>query len=159
MMKLKFFWIPAVDVFFAEEELNRFLAMHRIVHLEKQFAAGGDHGPGWSVCVEWVSGDGVTAASSPGKVGKVDYREILDEATFRIFSALRTWRKDAAAAAGVPIYTVATNEQLAAIAQERVQTQGQLEKIEGYGAARIAKHAMSLLEVCRKEMQPEQVES
>lgn len=152
-MKLKIFWIPTVDSASAEDELNRLLATHRIVQLEKQFCPTGNHGPGWSVCVEWLpAGDGVSAGPVPGKNSKVDYKDVLDESTFRIFAALRIWRKEAAAAQGVPIYTVATNEQLAAIAKGRVTTQTALEKIEGFGAARIAKQSAALLEVCRREM-------
>ena len=143
-MKMKFFWIPARDSTAAETELNTFLGSHRVLQVEKSFCSDAD-GPGWALCVQWLPGE-VPGASPPSKGGsKVDYREVLDEPTFKIFAALRTWRKDRAAADGVPIYTVATNEQLAAIATGRIQTKAALEKVEGFGAGRMAKYAEALL--------------
>lgn len=111
-MKMKFFWIPARDSAAAEAELNAFLARSRVVQVEKAFTADTD-GPGWSLCVQWLPGEN-EAAGAPGARGaRVDYREVLDAPTFKIFAALRTWRKVRAVADAVPIYTVATNEQLA----------------------------------------------
>lgn len=151
-MKLNFFWIPAIDSSSAAEELNGFLASHRVLQVEKQYTAGeGGHGAGWSVCVEWVPGpeSAAPAVSSIGKLSKVDYKQVLDAETFRIFAALRDWRKEAAAAQGVPIYTVATNEQLAEVARQRVTSKAGLEKIEGFGAARLARQGEELLAACR----------
>ncbi|MFN0126863.1 MAG: HRDC domain-containing protein [Verrucomicrobiales bacterium] len=149
-MKLSFFWIPACDSLAAADELNRFLAMHRVVGVEKRFCSGaGGHGPGWSVCVEWLPGKEMAeAATAP--TGKVDYKAVLDGETFRIFAALRNWRKEAAGVQGVPIYTVATNEQLAEVARQRVTTKAGLETIEGFGAARMARQGDELLAACRK---------
>ena len=148
-MKLTFFWIPAFDSTAAAEELNRFLAKHRVIQVEKRFCAGeGGHGTGWSVCVEWMPGR-ESAAPATGKLSKVDYKEVLDTETFEIFAALRNWRKEAAAAQGVPIYTVATNEQLAEVARQRVTSKAALEKIEGFGAARLARQGAGLLAACR----------
>jgi superfamily II DNA helicase RecQ len=149
-MKLNFFWIPAIDSAPAAEELNRFLASHRIVQLEKQFCAGDSrHGTGWSVCVEWMAGSESTAVPA-AKLSKIDYKEVLDAETFGIFSALRNWRKEAAAAQGVPVYTVATNEQLAEVARQRMTSKVALEKIEGFGAARLARQGEALLAACRR---------
>jgi superfamily II DNA helicase RecQ len=149
-MKLKCFWIPARDSMAAEAEVNAFLAQHRVVSLEKAFVAEGTN-PGWSVCVEWVpaavSASGKTVPPESGGGQKTDWREVLDEESFRIFAALRTWRKERAAVDGVPIYTVATNEQLAAIARERTGTKAALARVEGFGPGRMAKYGDALLEV------------
>lgn len=148
---MKFFWIPARDSSAAEAELNTFLGGHRVVQVEKAFCSDAD-GPGWSLCVQWLPGE--TPATAPAMKGgsKVDYRELLDEPTFKIFAALRTWRKDRAAADGVPIYTVATNEQLATIAQQRIQTKAALAQVEGFGTSRLGKYAEALLAVCADTM-------
>jgi superfamily II DNA helicase RecQ len=152
-MRMKFFWIPAVDSTAAEQELNQFLAMHRVVHVEKTFCTTVPQAPGWSLCVEWLPGQEADVAEGvAGRAGKIDYREVLDGPTFRIFAALRSWRKGVATAQGVPIYTVATNEQLAAIARLRIQTPAELEKVEGFGGSRMAKYAAELLAVCRTEI-------
>ena len=83
---------------------------------------------------------------------KIDYRESLDADTFRIFASLRSWRKDRAQEAGIPVYTVATNEQLARIAQDRVQSKTDLEKVDGFGTSRMSKYSEELLTLCRHEM-------
>ncbi len=96
-MHLRFFWIPAHDSQTAEQEMNRFLFTNRIIQVEKAFSASAST-PGWSICVQWLppsSEGGLTAPK--GKAGKIDYRETLDDETFRIFVILRTWRKDKAA--------------------------------------------------------------
>lgn len=101
------------------------------------------------MCVEWLPGKEMAeAATAP--TGKVDYKAVLDGETFRIFAALRNWRKEAAGVQGVPIYTVATNEQLAEVARQRVTTKAGLETIEGFGAARMARQGDELLAACRK---------
>ena len=148
-MKIKFFWIPARDSHAAEAELNIFLAVNRVVQVEKSFCPDAD-GPGWALCVQWLPGAPDESGALLGVKGsRVDYREILDEPTFRIFSALRIWRKDRATADGVPIYTVATNEQLAAISRERVLTAGALQKLVGFGTVWMTKCANSVLVVPR----------
>ena len=152
-MRLNFFWIPALDSAAAESALNQFLAANRVVQVEKNFCAAGGHSPGWAVCVEWLPGNAALPVDTTvGTVSKVDYREVLDAPTFQIFSALRTWRKTTATTLGVPIYTVATNEHLAAISRQRIETLPELAKIDGFGAARLAKHASGLLAVSSREI-------
>lgn len=152
-MKMKFFWIPARDSAAAEAELNAFFARTRVVQVEKAFTADAD-GPGWSICVQWLAGNEEAAASAEARGARVDYREVLDAPTFHIFSALRTWRKERAAADAVPIYTVATNEQLAQIARERIVTPAALARVPGFGQSRLGKYAESLLALCQREMAP-----
>ncbi len=149
-MKLKFFWIPAADSAAAEEELNVFLAGHRVVNVEKAFAQP-DGSVGWSICVQWEPGE-ATGGISGVKRSKIDYREVLDETTFQIFAALRTWRKGEAAAKGVPLYSVATNEQLATVARGRIRTAAALEEVGGFGSARMTKYGAAMLAVCAEMM-------
>ena len=150
-MKLKFFWVPAIDSACAEAELNRFLSSSRVIHLENAFYSGTP--TGWSVCVHYdPSAPPQRSAKEKSSNRKIDYREELDEETFQIFAALRKWRKAMAGDDGVPLYTVATNEQLASIAQRRVRTATELQQIDGFGSGRRAKYGESLLEVCQREI-------
>lgn len=153
-MFLKFFWIPALDSGVAEQELNAFLSRHRVVDIDRQFAVVGSVA-GWSLCVQWVGecGEAGVAEKRGGRNAMVDYRVILDEPTFRIFAALREWRKEKAAAEGVPIYTIASNEQLAVIARRRIRTKAGLQEVEGFGAGRMDRYADPLLAVCLREME------
>lgn len=149
-MKMSFFWIPALDSQEAAEELNAFLNSHRVVQVEKAFV-GNEKGVGWSLCVQWVEQDGGAELSSTSSKKRVDYREILDEESFRIFAILRSWRKEKAASEGVPIYTIATNEQLAEVVRGRIQSKGELAKVGGFGKARQDKYGEELLAACRRE--------
>lgn len=158
-MKVKFFWIPARDSVEAESELNSFLTANRVIHIERAFVPS-EPAPGWSICVQWVQqGASGTAATPKGRTAKVDYREVLDDATFGIFAVLRTWRKERAAEQGVPIYTVATNEQLARIARDRIQSKSGLENIEGFGASRMKKYSEELITLCQQTMSDSPAES
>jgi superfamily II DNA helicase RecQ len=152
-MRLKFFWIPATDSANAEDELNGFLTRHRAVQVEKHFQSSPIQ-PGWAVCIQYVSGPeaGSGRTGSPGRPEKVDYRVVLDPPTFQIYAALRTWRKAASAAVGVPLYAVASNEQFAEIARRRVQTQAELETIEGFGSSRMKQYADEVLAICAREI-------
>lgn len=150
-MRLKFYWVPAFDSAAAEQELNAFFSGHRVVQLDKHFQASPTQ-PGWAVCVQWLPGTEVTGPRDSGKSEKLDYRAVLDAPTFQLFAALRTWRKVTATAAGVPVYAVATNEQLADIARRRVQTRGKLDQVEGFGSGRMERYADELVALCCREI-------
>ena len=61
----------------------------------------------------------------------------------------RDWRKEVASAEGVPVYTVFTNEQLAAIVQKKTATKAALQEIEGVGEARVKKYGDAMIEILR----------
>lgn len=92
----------------------------------------------------YLDGKGPTVA---GKGSKVDYREVLSEADFKLFARLRTLRKELAEHEGVPAYALFTNEQLAAMVARRVRTPAELGAIPGVGAARVEKYASRFLEL------------
>ena len=97
-MKLVSFWIDVMHGEAETERLNAFLAMHRVVQVEKAFC---QDPAGWSVLVEFL--DGPVEAAPSGKSGnskkRIDYKEVLDPASFQIFAALREWRNGAASEA------------------------------------------------------------
>jgi len=136
-MQIKVFSIPLVGGEAVEAELNRFLRGHKVVRVGKELAQ--DEGRAyWTFCVEYVSsGSGSAGVSRRGN--KIDYREVLDEKTFARFSELRTIRKQAAEADGVPVYAVMTNEQLATLAAQAEITASSMASVEGIGEKKIAK--------------------
>ena len=142
-MSYAFFWIPARDPGAAQQELNRFLGGHRVVGVERHFHSD-SYGPGWSIVVEYLQG---AQASGQSKRGAIDYREVLDERTFALYAALRTYRKQRSEAEGVPAYTIATNEQMAAIARRRPATLEELREIEGVGEAKVARYGAGMLQI------------
>ena len=118
-MQIRFFTIPVHDNAEAAEELNRFLASHRVTAIDRSLVQEGANSA-WALCVSFdPSGEGRPPA---GKRGKVDYKEVLSEEDFTVFARLRSLRKELADREGAPAYALFTNEQLAAMVQRRVRT-------------------------------------
>lgn len=163
-MPLHFFTIPVFHPQPAQDELNCFLASHRVVRLEKQWLPAGEQSC-WALCVETADGPGPLpanltmagqrsgAGSAAGK-GKVDWREVLSAEDFEVFARLRALRKAVAERDGVPPYAVFTNEQLAAMVRQRVTTASALGQIEGIGPARVERYAASFLAPLRDAWGP-----
>lgn len=145
---MRFFTIPIHGGDEHVEELNQFLAAHRIVALDRQFVADGPNSA-WALCVTYVQ---ASSRPQPGKRGKIDYREILSEPDFAVFAKLRALRKTLAEKDGVPAYALFTNEQLAEMVQRRVATLTGLRDIPGVGEARVDKHGAAFLDILRAEI-------
>ena len=147
-MQYKFFVIPIKSNDDAAEEMNRFLRAHRVLAVEKRFMEGGEN-PCWSFCVEYL--EGAAAAAAPAKGGpKVDYKEVLSEVDFSLFSRLLDLRKTLAEKDAVPAYAIFTNEQLAQMVQTHVATKAALGAIAGIGDSRIAKYGESFLNLLKE---------
>jgi superfamily II DNA helicase RecQ len=123
----------------ALDDLNRFLRGHRVLTLDRQCLEGV-----WSFCVTYQPPAGGEGAEGSGIAGKVDYKQVLDEKTFALFSRLRELRKTLAETEKLPPYAVFTNEQLAQIARERCASGAALEKVPGIGPARIEKYGAAV---------------
>lgn len=149
-MQFEVFTVPAAGGE-AMQELNKFLAGHRVVGVEKHLVSSGAAGPAWVFCVEYLQG-----AVPEGKAGvgsgnmsltgmKVDYRALLSAEDFAVFSKLREVRKSLAERDGVPPYAIFTNEQLAQVVKEKATTKAALGKIDGIGVGRLEKYGEALL--------------
>ena len=132
--------IPAQDSSDATNELNNFCTQHRIAAIEKQFVNDGANSF-WSICVTFLDGQGAILGVSTGKSKKtIDYKEVLNDDDFIIYSQLRDLRKTIAERDGTPPYNVFTNEQLANIVQQRVTNKTDLLALEGIGQTRVDKY-------------------
>jgi superfamily II DNA helicase RecQ len=147
-MQLRFFTIPIHAGEDAADELNRFLAGHRILAVERQFNQNGG-ASAWAVCVAFESASATRPETGPaaGRRGKVDYREVLSEQDFSVYARLRVLRKELADAEGVPAYALFTNEQMAEMVTRRLSTAAALREIPGIGEARIGKYGEHFLRV------------
>jgi len=139
-MQIKLFTIPIGDSGNALEEMNRFLRGNKILGVQNQFA-NNENGAYWCFCVRYIEKTFAPAAEQPK--GKVDYKQVLDEATFKKFSKLREIRKKVAADEGLPAFAVFTDEELAGLAKlEKITPQTML-SVKGIGdkkVERFAKH-------------------
>jgi superfamily II DNA helicase RecQ len=112
------------------EKLNVFLRSNRIFHVEKQFFVAGQDAY-WSFCIEY-EGKILTQTQ-----GKIDYKELLSENDFAIYSKLREMRKTCAKEQNIPLYMIFTNEQLVEMIHKKTATVSDLEKINGVGKSKI----------------------
>ena len=147
-MKFDFFTIPLRGQHEQVEELNRFLASHKIAHIEKQFVNNGNDSA-WSFCISYEQG-GETATTV--KRSKIDYREVLPEPEFQLYAKLRSLRKTLAAQEGVPPYALFNNQQLAEMVQKRVNSVSALREISGVGESRVEKYAEPFLKLLAEEL-------
>jgi superfamily II DNA helicase RecQ len=146
-MKYRFFSVPAATPEEAQEAVNRFCAAHRVVSVDKQFVQHAERSY-WALCV--CSLEQETGPVLQRK-GKVDYREVFNDQDFALFVRLRNLRKTLSEQEGVPAYALFTNEQLAAMVQQRVTSRAALGAIDGVGTARIEKYGAAFLEVLQPQ--------
>ena len=92
--------------------------------------------------MEWLEGTAV--AGRPPYQKRIDYREVLDEATFARFAKLRERRKAIAQEDGVPPYMVMTDAQMAEAVKDGEPSLEVLKKIDGFGEARLLKYGERL---------------
>jgi len=149
-MQLQFFQMPVHAS--QAEDLNRFLATHRVTSIERQFVSDGANSF-WSICVTYETGD---PPQTPIKQKQqTDYRDVLTEEQFRIYAKLRVLRKELSDKDKVPAYTVFNNEQLAEVVRRHVTTREELAKIPGVGQSRVEKYADPILNLMRADKRPE----
>jgi superfamily II DNA helicase RecQ len=144
-MQFKIFTIPVSDDGSATEEMNRFLRGHKALEVEQQLVSTkmGSH---WHFCVKYLA----NATPLDGKlltgVPKVDYKEVLDEKAFGVFSVLREIRKRLAEEDGLPVYAVFTNEELAGVASLDSITPEAMKKVKGVGEKKLERFGKRLVD-------------
>lgn len=145
-MRLQFFSIPACGGDDAAAELNRFLSTHRVLRVDRELVHDGAQSL-WAVCVQWAPTADPEAprARAPGERKGVDYKELLSEADFGLYSTLRLWRGAVAKAEGSAGYLPLNNEQLAQVAKRRPVSLAALEAIDGIGPSKRDKYGAALL--------------
>ncbi len=101
---MRFFTIPVNDAVTFEQELNGFLARHKVMSIDRHLIDQGMNSF-WAICVDYLS-------HAPGETGRtlnlsrsrVDYKAILPDEEFAVFSQLRSLRKELAQSEAVPVY-------------------------------------------------------
>ena len=152
-MQIKIFTIPiSDDNSTALDEMNRFLRGNKVLEVEKQLVQN-QNGASWCFCVSYI--DTPYQKSTLNKKQKVDYMNILDEPTFKVFSKLREQRKILATADGIPAYAVFTDEELANIAQLPEMKVERLSEIKGIGEKKASKFGKRIIEMYLGTNKPE----
>lgn len=142
-MQIKVFTVPFYGGERQNEEMNVFLRTHKVVDIEQAFSQ--EHG--WTFCVKYVDSAAVVSADeSHGKKNKPDYKEILNEKQFAMFSELRKARKEIAAAEAIPAYAVFTDAELAEFTKLHALDEASMKKVAGVGSQRVANYGKRLID-------------
>lgn len=149
-MQYEVFTVPVLDSGEALERMNRFLRGHKVVQVDKELVVLGDCAY-WSFCVNYLPSPAVASVVPGEKREKIDYKNVLDEAHFKVFSRLRACRKQIAEDDAVPAYAVFTDAELAVLAQTDSLTEQTMQQIDGVGKKRMEKYGMLLLAMMKKE--------
>lgn len=145
-VQFKFFAIPAAGSAEMEAEVNGFLRGHRAVTVQRELVREGG-AAFWALCVEFLEGSPTVGRGNRGTgKARIDYKEVLSEEDFAIFSKLRDKRKEFAESEAIPVYAVCTNEQLAEMAKMRCDSLAALKEIDGFGEAKGEKYGQAFLD-------------
>jgi len=137
-MQYQFFTLPVWDSRELQDVMNRFLRGNKILEVEKQLVQN-ESGAYWCFCITWLEKSTGGRRSERNK--RVDYKQILDEATFERFSKLRVIRKAVAADEGIPAFAIFTDEQLSGLAKlETIDVKSML-SIKGIGDKKVERYA------------------
>jgi len=136
-MQIKLFTIPIGDSGAAVEEMNRFLRGNKILEVENHLISNAN-GAYWCFCVRYIER---TFISGSATKAKVDYKQVLDEATFQKFSKLREIRKKVAADEGIPAFAIFTDEELAGLAKLETITEQTMLSVKGIGDKKVERYA------------------
>ncbi|NUQ25707.1 MAG: HRDC domain-containing protein [Saprospiraceae bacterium] len=134
-MQIKLFTIPIYGGEAITEEMNAFLRSKKVLQTEQQLVSN-ERGACWCFFIKYIDDH---AATDSGKK-KVDYREVLDEATFQRFSKLREIRKSLATQEGLPAYAIFTDEELAELAKLEVINAATMKSIKGIGEKKVERY-------------------
>ena len=151
-MQVKLFTIPLLDNETELNEMNGFLRAQKVLTIDKQFVSVGENAY-WSFCITYLQlSKQSTMAQNAQRQNKIDYKEVLDVATFAVFSTLRTIRKQIAENEAVPAYAVFTDSELAEIAKLENIDVAHLQSIQGIGQKKAEKYGQVLCEQYRLQM-------
>jgi len=150
-MQIRIVNIAIADTGEMQAEMNRFLSGQKVLEIEQHFYQN-EKGAFWSFCVRYINNSNKNFQNLSVRQ-KTDYKEILNENEFLIFSKLRECRKIIAANDAVPAYAVFTDEELAGIACLPVIEIGKLIAVKGIGDKKVEKYGSQLIELFKSKIE------
>jgi superfamily II DNA helicase RecQ len=144
-MQIKIFTVRLIDSEDLLIEMNRFLASKKIMEIEQQFF-NNEKEAYWTFCVRYIE-NSTSLFEKASTKQKVDYRSVLNERDFLVFSKLRECRKIIAVNQAVPAYAVFTDEELSEISKLPELNHVNLVSIKGIGDKKIEKYGNTLIDL------------
>ncbi len=142
-MQIQIFNIPLSDAGERLLELNRFLSGNKILEVEQRFFQN-EKGAMWSFCIRYIQGGNPFQSVTKEKV---DYKQVLTEPEFAVFSKLREIRKKIATLEAIPAYAVFTDEELAGIARLPELSLTRIQTEQGIGEKKVSKYGKMILDM------------
>lgn len=147
-MQYKIFTIPIIGADVETESLNKFLRANKVVKVDKELVTSGENAY-WTFCVQYLLPPLTTPVGE--KKEKTDYKNVLDENQFKIFSLLRKIRKTIADEEAVPAFAVFVYSELAEISKLDEINMRTIMSINGIGTQRVEKYGKKLIERFNEE--------
>ncbi len=146
-MQVKIFTIPLVGGERITEEMNIFLRSKKVLQVEHHLIKLKKEAF-WSFYIKYVD-EIVGMGLTPGgyEKPKIDYREVLDETSFKRFSKMREVRKALAKAENIPAFTILTDAQMAQMAQQEELSVAAMKAIKGLGEKTIEKYSKHFMAI------------
>lgn len=144
-MNYKIFNIPVPESQNEITQLNQFLNGVKVVSCSKELVTV-DKAVFWSFVVEYYLEPKNLTLNQSGKKEGIDYRDVLSEEDFAIFSKLRDIRKTLAESHGVPVYAIFSNEQLAQMVTTKCTSKNQFSTISGIGEKKLEQYAPPIID-------------
>lgn len=139
------------------DELNQFLATNRVAAVTHEIVSQ-PSGATLVVVAQCIgnrskvlANKGMGTLKTPASSSRIDYKEVLSETDFKIYSQLRELRKQLAEREGVPVYAIFSNAQLAEMVTGKTLTETKLAQIDGVGKGRIEKYGSEFLPILSDE--------
>ncbi len=135
-MQIKVFTIPILGGTALENDMNLFLRSKKVLQVKEHLVNNEAEGVFWCFCVRYV--DDITATERERI--KIDYKEVLDDASFNRFSKLREIRKRIANEEKIGAYIIFTDAELAEMAKLDPITPDGIKGIKGIGEKKFEKY-------------------
>jgi superfamily II DNA helicase RecQ len=131
--------IPVMGGELLMEEMNVFLRSKKVLQVEKHFLPTAQSAS-WTFCISYLD-------DSPPVTEKarVDYRQVLDEVSFKRFSKMREIRKQLADDMAVPAFAIFNDEEMSNLAKMEDLTLAKMKTVKGIGDKKIEKYGQHFL--------------
>lgn len=150
-MQIKIFSIPIIGGEKLNDDLNVFLRSKKILDIESHLVTL-QQNAFWTFKVKYI--DEAVGSTSNEKV-KIDYKEVLDEESFKRFAKMREVRKALSQAENIPAYAILTDEQMAGLSKIEDLTMGKMKTVKGIGEKTIEKYGKQILNSFKSDEQSE----
>lgn len=143
-MQVRLFTIPIGDAGSLQEEMNRFLRAKRVLDVCERFVEEGSNSC-WCFLVKYLDGDLKEVGSASVRRERVDYKNLLDAASFARFARLRVARKKLAEEDGLPAFALFTDDQMAELAKAETFTLDVMKQVRGIGTGKVERFGARIL--------------